>query len=215
MIAQRFTYQYAQPEQYHFSLDSVDLPLKVARLLEGRDLQAWRVLDLCSGCGVVGFEFHFYQPNISQLHFLEVQKTSYEEAFQKNLEMVKAKQASSTEFQIHWKNYEAFLDPAHESSFDLLFANPPYFQKDQGKLSPSDFKNRCRFFLDSDFETMIDVILHVLRPGSSAYILLRPLVEHKKNLFDLLVRHLAHRGHAQVLDLIRGTQMVQIEKASI
>ena len=218
MIPQHFTYQYAQPEQYHFSLDSIELPLRVARLVEGQDLQKWKVLDLCSGCGVVGFEFQFYQPQISEMHFLEVQKEDYLHSFTQNLQMVNEKMSalrSPTKFQIHWDNYESWRTSKTESSFDLVLANPPYFQKDQGKLSPSQFKNRCRFYLDSDFETMIDVILHVLKPGSSAYILLRPLLEHNKNLLEVLNRHLGWRGRAQVIDLIRGTQMVQIEKASL
>jgi tRNA1(Val) A37 N6-methylase TrmN6 len=190
----------------------VELPFKVANTLEGQDLRGLKVLDLCSGCGVIGFEFHFYQPTIRELHFLEIQREDYELSFQKNLKMVKDEKPSPTQFFIHWENYESLLRPESESQFDLLLANPPYFQKDQGKLSPSQFKNRCRFFLDSDFEKMIDVIVHVLKPGASAFILLRPLVEHRKNLFEILCSQVGGRGLAQVVDLIRGTQMVQIVK---
>jgi len=48
----------------------------------------------------------------------------------------------------------------------------------QGKLSPSEFKNRCRFFIDSDFINLLKFIKHALSQTGTAFVLLRSLSDH-------------------------------------
>jgi tRNA1(Val) A37 N6-methylase TrmN6 len=211
MIQRQFTYNYSQPDDYHFSLDSIELPFKVAQLLERENHHNLKVMDLCSGCGVVGLELHFHLPAIRELNFVEVQREAYEKFIHENISKVKP---SETQFQIHWMNYEKLLSPEYMDQFDLVVSNPPYFEPDQGKLSPSQFKNRCRFYLDSPFETLIDVLLHILKPMAPAYILLRSLEEHNKNLRQRLQLRTLGRAQVQVIDLIRGTELVKILKNS-
>ena len=69
-----FTYQYAQPGEYHFSMDSIHLAESVAKHLQSReDLASLRVLDLCAGCGVIGIELSWYLPLLKKIDFVEIQ----------------------------------------------------------------------------------------------------------------------------------------------
>lgn len=185
------------------------MPLEVARQLEDKDLSAMSVLDLCSGCGVIGFEFHFYKSEIAELHSLELQRDSYQESYDLNLRLIDRKK---TQFFIHWQNYSEIFKKDFDSRYDLIICNPPYFEPDQGKLSPNEFKNRCRFFIDSDFKTLIRSILFALKPGAVAFVLLRPLHEHKRNLFSQLETHCLGQGQVHRVKMIRGTELVRIQK---
>lgn len=204
-----FTYQYAQPDAYHFSLDSIQLAEFVAERLQLRaGLSELRTLDLCAGCGVVGFELSWYAKELKLFDFIEVQDV-YADFFYKNLALV-----NRPELDVRWHllNYESLLAPAWKNKFDLIVSNPPYFQRGQGMLSPSDFKNRCRFFLDSSFANFVLALANCLAPGGHAYFLLRPLKQHGCDLF-LEVQSLLQdtKINAQKITTIRGTDVVFLE----
>jgi tRNA1Val (adenine37-N6)-methyltransferase len=211
----QFTYSYDQPDEYHFSLDSIEMPLQVSQHLRKyhSDLPSLKVLDLCAGCGVVGFEFHFHLPEVAQIDFLEVQDV-YQSYFESNLGKVKAgiRRDSLTQFQFFNLNYNQLMGSALEGQYDVVLCNPPYFEKDQGLLSPSDFKNRCRFYLDSDFSTLVESMLSSLKPGGASFFLLRPLSEHKKNLLKSLESLVSGRADLQMLVPIRGTSLIRMQK---
>lgn len=104
-----FTYNYKQPDEYHFSLDSVQLAQFVATELQSHSaLSSLRILDLCAGCGVVGMELSWHLPAIRQIDFIEVQDI-YTDYFHQNLAHI-----NRPELQCHWHliNY----DELHEKS---------------------------------------------------------------------------------------------------
>ncbi|MBP9680104.1 MAG: methyltransferase [Bacteriovorax sp.] len=206
-----YTYDYFQPDEYRFSLDSVFLAQKVATLLENKtNLESWKVLDLCSGCGIIGLELSLHRPELLHFDFLEIQNL-YFPFFQKNVEMICSDtQNKHMHFLNH--NYQVLLGNAFEDSYDLIVSNPPYFFKGEGLLSPNDFKNRCRFFLDSDFKTLIEAITNSLRPNASAYLLMRKGDHHGRSALKEINRILKGRASAQIIDNIRGTEIVHIEK---
>jgi tRNA1(Val) A37 N6-methylase TrmN6 len=209
-----YTYNYFQPEEYKFSLDSVFLAQKVASFIkEIPDLFSWKVLDLCSGCGIIGLELslHVNQFNqtFSRIDFLEIQEL-YLSYFQKNLEMIYPEDNKNYHFLN--MNYQNLLVPQYENSYDLIVSNPPYFFKDEGLLSPSQFKNRCRFFLDSDFKTLIDAICFVLKPNASAFILVRKGNHHGRGPVQDMQKILGQKASAQIIDNVRGTDIIQIHK---
>ena len=206
-----YSYNYYQPEDYRFSLDSVFLAQKVARSLESHpNLQDLRVMDLCAGCGVVGFELHFHQKAILKIDFLEVQDV-YKSYFEKNKEQAQTK---NSEFNFLLMNYEELLKKEHSDTYDVIVSNPPYFFQGEGLLSPNDFKNRCRFFIDSDFAKLIKAILNSLRPGGRAYVLARPGTHHGRNLFKEIEKLSKGLASVQIFDEVRGTNVVELLKKS-
>lgn len=169
------TFHYSQPEEYHFSHDSVFLAREVfERLQELLSQDDVQILDLCAGCGIVGLDlaFHLLKEKSfkGQIEFLEVQDV-YTEYFKKN-RLTLQSLFSVKDAQLNWqiKNYaEAHVN----SKYDLIISNPPYFETGKGLLSPSEFKNRCRFFVDSDWQTMVQFIQRSLKPTGKAYFLVR------------------------------------------
>ncbi|MEO8400699.1 MAG: methyltransferase [Gammaproteobacteria bacterium] len=205
-----FTYHYAQPDKYHFSLDSVQLAEFVAKRLRSRpDLETFRVLDLCAGCGVIGFELAWHLRELRQLDFLEVQDV-YTDYFHQNAKIV-----NRPELQLRWHlfNYDVLLGKEWEGKFDLILSNPPYFQAGDGTLSPSHFKNRCRFFLDSSFENFIQALKNSLAYGGEAYFLLRPLQQHGYDLFIETKKLLRDTDISiEKIAQIRGTDVILLKK---
>ncbi len=224
-----------------------------------------KVLDLCSGTGVIGIEFIFHWINFVkqnllpyiesiqnkdlsilvtntfnlEMHFVEVQ-AAYKDFFEKNIEIMKLtlqKELSDSRIKLnihfHLINYKDFnlrkiliknskindqcLDKSETSDdstspFDLILANPPYFQKNQGRLSPSDLKNRSRFYLDSDFETFCQLLPALLKPGASANMVFRSLKEHKSDLYQRMHLYLSSQGQIAEKENIRTAKWISFTK---
>ncbi|MFV8258812.1 methyltransferase [Bdellovibrio bacteriovorus] len=205
-----FTFSYSQPEEYRFSHDSVFLARQVFELMS-EDLSPRTALDLCSGCGIVGLDFLYHckqeqRPYPANFDFMEVQEV-YRDHFEKNLTAF-GDNLPSVNFVN--QNYESLLTPEFSGRYDLILSNPPYFRINQGKLSPSEFKNRCRFFIDSDFTNLIRGIDAALKPQGRAYILLRDLQDHGWNPLEEARRLLHGRREIQKVADIRGTPLVLI-----
>lgn len=171
-----YTFQYSQPDAYHYSHDSVFLARALFEL-EGRELQGKAALDLCAGCGIVGLDFLFHcQKELGttpeRCDFIEVQK-AYQEHFAHNL-----KHLPTLNGRFLLQNYRTLVLPESHEAYDLILCNPPYFRLEQGTLSPSEFKNRCRFFIDSDFPTLLKGIENALKISGRAYLLVPDLVDH-------------------------------------
>lgn len=209
-----YTYNYFQPEEYKFSLDSVLFAQKIAALLTPLgDISHWRALDLCAGCGIIGFELSIHTQSQMKIDFLEVQDI-YHPFFEKNRNMIYPEH-QHTQFSFLTINYQQLLDSCFENTYDVIVCNPPYFFRGEGLLSPSNFKNRCRFFIDSDFETLIKAILFVLKPGSHAYALIRSGTHHGRSPLQTMTSILGVNGSVCVIDHIRGTDIVMISKKEL
>lgn len=213
---------YSQPADYKFSHDSIELAQRARDLVMGsqcrgnRDISSpspLRILDLCAGCGVIGLELGKMlkktSPQISiAIDFLELQSV-YREHFERN------RLAAVDLFEARWleMNYAALLDSeSAKGQYDLVISNPPYFDRQQGSLPPSDFKARCRFFVDSDFETMWKTITHVLKPSAQALVLVRDLRDHGVDRLRSLDPVLSDDGSWRELEPIRGTGLIHFQK---
>lgn len=169
------TFHYSQPSDYHFSHDSVFLAREIfERHGDQLALEDMQVLDLCAGCGIVGMDLMFHQLKeksfCGEVDFLEVQEI-YQEHFLKNKEILQS-HFKDQPVTLNWvqKSYAAI---ENGKKYDLIISNPPYFVVGQGMLSPNEFKNRCRFFVDSDWQTMIHFMQSSLKPNGQAYFLVR------------------------------------------
>lgn len=204
-----FTFQYSQPEEYHFSHDSVFLARRAFEILQEQGFAGTQALDLCAGCGVIGLDFLFHsaqaQKNlIEAFDFLEVQNI-YEAHFHRNVEAAKV---SVTQAQFLLGNYADLKDPR----YDLILSNPPYFRVGQGKMSPSDFKNRCRFFIDSDFQSFLKAIKEGLKDHGQAFFLLRDLEDHGFDAQKEAAQVLSPFGDLIRLGDIRGTSFMHFKR---
>lgn len=169
------TFHYSQPSEYHFSHDSVFLAREVfERHADQLALSDAQVLDVCAGCGIVGMDLIFHQLKekffSGEVDFLEVQNI-YQQHFEKNkASMQNHFPDRPLRFNFLQKNYGL---SGIMKKYDLIVSNPPYFEVGKGALSPSEFKNRCRFFIDSDWQTLILFLKQSLKPDGNAYFLVR------------------------------------------
>lgn len=220
----RFTYRYAQPEDYHFCQDSVIFPMFVAERIRSRAAgdeigPEFRALDIGCGCGVIGLELAHYLPSIRRFDFLDIQET-FRPYFEENLLVTSQSRPShqeadlgfDREFKFILGNYSDLCGERFREVYDLVVSNPPYFLPGEGKLSPSELKNRCRFFLDGDLTTLVKGIVNCLRPSGEGYVLTKTGAIHGRDALRDIRLALTGRGTAEVIADIRGTSVVRITK---
>lgn len=211
-----FTFNYSQPEEYRFSHDSVFLARQAFEISEGVDLAGKSALDIGAGSGIVGLDFLFHRKVAglsvpAQFDFLEVQEV-YKPHFEIN------KNASGlNEISINFlhANYDSLMSAAHFQKYDLVLANPPYFLPHQGLLSPSEFKNRCRFFIDSDPDSLLLGIANALTPDGQAYILMKDRSQHGWNVLIEAEKVCGGILEIEKLDDIRGTFFLRLKKRRV
>lgn len=209
-----YTINYEQPQEYRFSLDSIFLAQSVFNAIQNKISPTSNILDLCSGCGVVGLELFFHliknktQPPAS-IDFLEIQQI-YNSYFYNNLQRMKDVLNSQLNSNLFNKNYtELLTDSNFAKKYDFIVCNPPYFLTEQGKLSTSEFKNKCRFYIDSDFFHLLKTVAHCLKPTGEAYVLIHSLHNHDMNLLaDSRIQTLSL--NFEKIESIRKTDLYKI-----
>jgi len=210
-INPHYTFNYSQPEEYHFSHDSVFLSRRIFELVGDTPMAGFRALDICSGSGIVGMDFLFHRREAGQsvpasFDFLEIQE-DYRPHFEENIRRLGP---IDTQMNFVHRNYDDLQTPEYLGLYDLILTNPPYFFKWQGKLSPSEFKNRCRFFIDSDLKNLLLGIAAGLKKTGVSYLLLRDLPEHKWDVIAEAKKICEGRLEVTVLGDVRGTHFVRL-----
>lgn len=171
-----YTFNYAQPDQYRFSHDSVFLARR-AFVRTGARLNAdSRVLDLCAGCGIVGLDYLWHvraelKVEPAACDFIEIQD-EYATSFAEN-----ARRFGPTRTRLRLKHLN-YADFAPDRGYDVVLCNPPYFRVGTGHLSPSRFATRCRFFVDADCTALEACVKRSLNVGGEAFVLAREPARH-------------------------------------
>lgn len=206
-----FTYNYHQPDDYHFCQDSVLFPRLVADALQTVEISPeYRVLDVCAGCGVLGLELAFHEPRLTQIDFLEIQE-EFREYFERN--RLTAQREDS--FRFLAANYEILLEPSQAGQYDLIIANPPYFFANEGRQAPaqsekSRLQNRCRFFIDSDLPKLLLGCANALKPNGQAFLLMKSGKTHGRNALREASLTLAGIAAVTLAGNIRGTEVLHL-----
>ena len=208
----RFTLSYLQPEEYHFCLDSIVFAKFVASMLTETAIDStYRILDVCSGCGVIGLELSFLDERIHACDFMEIQET-FRESFLGNLAVANRDRWT---FRFLNQSYATLLEDHFARSYDLIIGNPPYFMRHEGLLSLSEMQNRCRFFLDSSLETLAMGVLSALSDRGSAFLLVKSGEQHGRDAISELKSWLVPLGgEADVVAKVRGTPVVHLRRRS-
>lgn len=211
------TFQYSQPEEYHFSHDSVFLARRVFEMIRELHWQPQSALDLCAGCGIVGLDllFHLTQAqmnSILEFDFLEIQK-QYADHFAINLARLGP---VSTTCKFVFGNYADSILSELRPSYDLIVCNPPYFSIENGRVPPNELKRRSRFFVDSDLKALLDFFQQRLSNAGFGFLLVRDLKEHKQeqisHIHQLCVGRLGGQLQIQSTEDIRGTHLVVLRR---
>lgn len=185
------------------------------------DLAEWatganlRALDVCAGCGVMGFELLealktklFQTKRFARFDFLELQP-DFATHFEANRKITATSNAHFIA-----DSYCVLQTDTYSQMYDLIIANPPYFQKGEGTLSANDINNRARFFLDDNANILLKGIRNALKVGARAYVLMKSGKKHGRDaftsarveLFDCLVERFAD---------VRGTDLIRITRLEI
>lgn len=212
-INSHFTFNYSQPEEYRLSHDSVFLAREVFERLSALDFTGKQGLDICAGSGVVGMDFLYHRRAAGQsvpesFDFLEIQEI-YEQHFAANCERMGP---IATRLNFLRCNYDKLVGPEYRGVYDLIVCNPPYFIPGQGKLSPSEFKNRCRFFIDSNLQNLLAGVANSLKPEGICFMTLRKLHEHGLDILAEARNIGENKLQIESAGLIRGTHLLKLTK---
>jgi tRNA1(Val) A37 N6-methylase TrmN6 len=178
--------KYSQPDFYKFNNDSVELAKLTASSL--RELSNLKILDLCSGCGVVGIEFSRHHESVDSLHCVELQ-SEFESYLNTNLQSLDCKTSYSIE------DFKSF-SPLEK--YDVVVSNPPYFKEGNGRISPNENRQKCRFYSDQEIELLLKKCLSLVTTNGSIFI------SHREDLreYDSRFRLLKEISGAKLFGLI-------------
>lgn len=204
-----FTYRYSQPDEYRYSLDSIEFMWRLGMVLNKESKTAGlHVLDLCAGCGVLGFELNFWlREKISSLTFVEVQK-EYAAHLQNNRRITQTHDKDVTISNVNFRDLPSLKN--FRQAFDLIVCNPPYFREQTASLGKSTFRNRCHFLIDGSFAELCAAIFYCLAENGEAYVLLKDLTAQGVDQLAELRAHADENFTAEVMGIVRGTPVVRI-----
>ncbi len=158
---------YSQPSFYKFSRDSVELAILAAELESEK--KPLSILEFFAGSGVISIEFQTRHSSVKDVTFVELQE-EFKGHLEENSKML------TCNYNIHITNFKDFLN---EKKYDVILANPPYFDPSRSRLGSDANRNICRFTMNFKFQDLIEKVESCLAAGGVAYF------SHRDNLEEL------------------------------
>ena len=164
---------YFQPSFYHFNQDSIEFVKWIENHFKFSKIT--NVLDLCSGCGIIGLELLQAFPEWN-IDFCELQEPFFF-FFSKNSKLF-FPQRSFNYFQMDLRKF----NQDSTLMYELIVCNPPYFSPNKGRLPPSTERRLCRFFSEEDWNELFNCFSRSLTVEGKAYFLART-ISWKENVY--------------------------------
>ena len=165
---------YLQPDFYRFNEDS----LKLVNFVATKIKEASKVIDVGSGCGVIGIEIA-QKVSVDEVHFLELQPV-FKDYLEQNIDLF----IPHLQSEIFISSLGVFKS---ETKYDLIVCNPPYYLPGAGQLGPNPHRNLCRSFLEEGWMELFEFISNHLTPEGMAAVVIknnREILKHVELLSE-------------------------------
>lgn len=143
---------YSQPNFYHFSDDSTGFAYFLSKYLPFRS-GAYSIVDLFSGCGVIGIELCMRRDDIKEVSFIEQQKV-YEEHLRSNISHFLPGR------QTHLIIADIFQLAELPKGSVYLF-NPPFYAESEGRKPELKEKEKCHFIKQNHFDLLLKKLIEL------------------------------------------------------
>lgn len=159
--------KYFQPEFYRFDEDSiflVDFILQSKSVNFENNNQSF--LEVGAGCGVISIELLNRLYLLSDIPKFNMELIELQLEFKQSLEKNLSFLESSINISVH---FEDFLFASRPTKYSCVYSNPPYFFKNEGRLSSNLFREKCRRMMKEDLDTWLKKMIHFTKVGGDIF----------------------------------------------
>ena len=155
---------YSQPKEYHFSEISIAFVKNVRTYLDSINFKANFICDAYAGCGVVGLEYLAQSREQAKIDFIELQQDVFSLHLERNIQW---KQANAEVFFISIAKFTKQV----QRRYDLILANPPYYDPKRVRTSPNKVKALAHSFFEGSIQDLFLLVHHCLHKNGYCFFL--------------------------------------------
>lgn len=128
-----------------------------------------KMLDLCSGTGIIPLMLLSLEPKLSFAHAIEINSEAV------SLSVMSAKESGlDGRFECICDNLKNIKQHFSDGVYDFLTCNPPYMSNTSGKLCNQDYKTIARHEIECTLNDIFSAAFYLLKTGGSFYVVYRP-----------------------------------------
>ena len=188
---------YQNEKLYKFTSDAI----KLAKFCNIK--QTDNVLDLCAGCGVVGF-YAYSIKKFNKIYFNDIQLEMCE-LIKQNIKLNRLEEKSK----VVCKNLKDLKREDFETSIDVIICNPPYF-KLNGKIKTNHSIAMCRHELTTNLSQVVNMAGKLIKSCGRFYIvvpadrLCECIIELNKSKFEVKKIQVCYSGENATVCLMES-----------
>jgi len=167
--------KYEQPAFYHFNEDSFILIDFILEYLNRKNIKVESILDMGSGCGVIGIELGKRIKDINKVFFIEKQ-VEFKPFLEKNLDFI-----DGVEIEPFWQNWDRFN---LNEDIDLIVSNPPYYLEGKNRISTIKQREICRSISEASIKSFLQTALNHMHAKSTFFFCVKNWKYWKKIIFE-------------------------------